>query len=134
MLGTSAQDATAVTLLVPGEKAATVNATGTGVLVAEYEGNLLITQHVGLVTAGQIAGKLQACTAADGTGAEDITGAAFTAVTTSNDNPNIQTYALSANAMPAAKPYLRYIGTITTGPAVVGVELHARKKYLAGGD
>lgn len=134
MLGTSAQDASVVSLLTAGEKANTSAATGTGVLVAEYEGNLLITQVIGLVTAGSIAGKLQACTADDGTGAEDITGATFTSVTTSNDNPNVQTCVVNSNDMPATKPYLRYIGTVTTGPAVAAVTLHARKKYLAGGD
>ena len=133
MLGMAAKDATVVSLLTAGSKAATVNATGTGVLVAEYEGDLLITQVVGAIT-GTLDGKLQACTASDGTGAEDITGATFTQVTTSNDDPNVQTYVLSSNVMPAAKPYLRYIGTVGTGPSVVGVTMHARKKYLAGGD
>ena len=130
MLANSAKSATAVTLLKPASAADTAAATGTGVLVAEYEGDLMVTQHVGVVTAGSIAGKLQACSAADGTGAEDITGATFTSVTTSNDDPNIQKIWISADSMPAAKPYLRYIGTITTGPAVVSVQMHARKKYI----
>ena len=75
-------------------------------------------------------GKLQACSAADGTGAVDITGAVFTQVTTSNDAPNVQKIWIEAGSMPAATPYLRYIGTIVTGPSVVGVTLHARKKYI----
>jgi hypothetical protein len=129
----AAKDATVVNLLTNSSAANTAGATGTGVLVAEYEGDLLITQVVGAIT-GTLDGKLQACSAADGTGAEDITGAVFTQVTTSNDNPNLQTYVLSSNVMPAAKPYLRYIGTVDTGPSVVGVTMHARKKYLTGGD
>lgn len=129
MLANSAKSATAVTLLAPVDAANTTAATGTGVLVAEYEGDLMITSSVGVVTAGSIAGKLQACSAADGTGAEDITGATFTTVTTSND-PLIQKITLDSNTMPAAKPYLRYIGTVTTGPAAVSVVLHARKKYI----
>jgi hypothetical protein len=129
MLANSARNATVVSLLTAGSKAATVNATGTGVLVAEYEGDLMITQVVGGIT-GTLDGKLQACSDASGTGAEDITGAAFTQVTTSNDDPNVQKIWIEAGSMPAAKPYLRYIGTIVTGPAVVGVTLHARKKYI----
>ena len=129
MLANSARDATVVSLLTAGSKAATANATGTGVLVAEYEGDLMITQVVGAIT-GTLDGKLQACSASDGTGAADITGATFTQVTTSNDDPNVQKIWIEAGSMPADKPYLRYVGTIGTGPSVVGVTLHARKKYI----
>ena len=129
MLANSARDATVVSLLTAGSKAATANATGTGVLVAEYEGDLMITQVVGAIT-GTLDGKLQACSASDGTGAADITGATFTQVTTSNDDPNVQKIWIEAGSMPADKPYLRYVGTIVTGPAVVGVTLHARPKYI----
>lgn len=129
MLGNSARDCTVVSLLTAGSKAATANATGTGVLVHEYEGDLLITQVVGAIT-GTIDGKLQSCTDASGTGAEDIPGATFTQVTTANDDPNVQTIAINAGSAIQGKPYVRYIGTIVTGPAVVGVTMHARKKYL----
>lgn len=127
MLANSGKAATAVSLLAPVDAANTAAATGTGVLVAQYEGDLMVTQNVGVVTAGQIAGKLQECDASDGTGAADITGATFTAVTTSND-PLIQKITVDSNSL--SKPYIRYIGTVTTGPVEVSVSMHARPKYL----
>lgn len=127
MLGNEAQACSVVSLLTPGSKAATANATGTGVLVAEYEGDLMITQHVGAIT-GTLDGKLQQCDDSGGTGAADISGATFAQVTTSNDDPNIQKITIPAGSL--TKPYLRYVGTIGTGPSIVGVQLHARSKYV----
>jgi len=49
-------------------------------------------------------------------------------VTTSNDDPNIQKITIPAGSL--TKPYLRYVGTIGTGPSIVGVQLHARSKYV----
>ena len=129
MLSNSARSAAVVSLLSAGSKAATANATGTGILVSQYEGDLMITQVVGAIT-GTLDGKLQACSDAAGTGAADIAGAVFTQVTTSNDDPNVQKIWIEAGSMPADKPYLRYIGTIGTGPSVVGVTLHAHPKYV----
>lgn len=129
MLGNEAQAASVVSLLTPGSKAATANATGTGVLVAEYEGDLMVTQHVGAIT-GTLDGKLQQADDASGTNAEDIAGATFTQVTTANDDPNVQKIAIRAGQL--TRPYLRYVGTIGTGPSVVGVTLHARSKYTSG--
>lgn len=129
MLGNAARDCTVVSLLTAGSKAATANATGTGVLVAEYEGDIMVTQVVGAIT-GTLDGKLQVCSDSSGTGAADITGATFTQVTTANDDPNVQKIWIEAGSLPSDKPYLRYIGTIGTGPSVVGVTLHARKKYI----
>jgi hypothetical protein len=129
MLGNSGKSAAVVSLLTAGSKAATANATGTGVLVNQYEGDLMITQVVGAIT-GTLDGKLQVCSDAGGTGAEDITGATFVQVTTSNDDPNVQKITIDSGSLPAAKPYLRYIGTVGTGPSVVGVTLHARPKYI----
>lgn len=129
MLANSGKAAAAVTLLAPANAANTAGATGLGVDIRPYEGDLMVTSSVGVVTGGTIAGKLQACSAADGTGAEDITGATFTTVSTSND-PLIEKITVSCDALPAAKPFLRYIGTVVTGPAQVSVVLHARPKYL----
>jgi hypothetical protein len=131
MLGMSAKSASVVSLLTTGSKAATANATGTGVLVAPYEGDLMVTQVVGVIT-GTLDGKLQQCDDSSGTNAEDITGATFTQVTTSNDDPNVQTCIIGAGSL--TRPYLRYVGTIGTGPSLVGVTLHSRPKYLSGAD
>lgn len=128
MLANSGKAAAVVSLLTPGSKAATANATGTGVLVAQYEGDLMITQHVGAIT-GTLDGKLQQCDDDAGTGAADITGATFTQVTTSNDDPNIQKITIEAGSL--TKAYIRYVGTIGTGPSVVGVQMHAHPKYVS---
>lgn len=114
-----------VSLLTPGEKADTAAATGSWVSVSGYEGQIVFVQHVGAVTAGSIAGKIQSASDDQGTGAADI--ATFTSVTTSNDNPNAQRASVPARACGA---YVRYLGTITTGPAVVGVEMLASPKSV----
>lgn len=128
MLANSAKSASAVHLLMPGAKADTAAATSGGINITAYEGDLMITQYVGVVTAGQVAGKIQVCDDASGTNPVDVTGATFTAVTTSNDNPNIQKITLDANSL--AKPFIRYLGTVTTGPVDMAVTLHSRPKYL----
>ena len=126
MFNSSAKGATVINLLTPSDKADTGAATGTAVDVLEYEGYIIVTQQVGVVTAGSIAGKLQHGDAADGSDAADITGATFTTVTTSND-PLTETITIKADGL---KRYLRYVGTITTGPAVVGVSAVGCKKYV----
>jgi hypothetical protein len=128
MLANQAQACELITLLGNGSKAATANATGTAVDVSKYEGDIMVTQVVGAIT-GTLDGKLQACSDAGGTGAEDITGAVFAQVTTSNDDPNNQKITIPAGSLPAAKPFLRYVGTIVTGPSVVGVVAHSHPKY-----
>ena len=73
-----------------------------------------MVQHVGTITAGTVAGKFQTATDDQGTGVADL--ATFTTVTTSTDAPNIQRAVVAASAI---KGYVRYIGTIVTGPAQV---------------
>ena len=129
MLANSAKSAEVVSLLLPLNAAATLNATSSGVDIRKYEGDILVIESVGVVTAGTITGKLQACSAADGTGAEDITGATFVQAGTSTDD-RLAKYVLSSDALPLAKPFLRYIGTIATGPAQVAVTFVSRPKYI----
>lgn len=125
-LNNSAKGATGLSLLTPASAADTAAATGTAVDISSYEGYILVTSQVGAVSAGSIAGKLQTGDAADGSDAADITGATFTPVSTAND-PLTQTIVIDANA---CKKYLRYLGTVTTGPAVVGVSAVAVGKYV----
>lgn len=127
MLGNSGKAASVVSLLDPANAANTAAATGTGVVFAQYEGDLMITQTVGVVTGGSIAGKLQECDDSGGTGAADISGATFTSISTAND-PAVQKIVVDSNSL--SKPYIRYVGTVTTGPAYVSVVMHARPKYL----
>jgi len=126
MFGPSAKDVVGIQLLTPADKANTAAATGTGIDITGYEGYMLVTQQVGVVTAGTIVGKLQSCTAADGTGAVDITGAVFTSNGTSTD-VTTETICIKVDGL---QQYLRYVGTIVTGPAVVGVSAVGTKKYV----
>ncbi len=127
MLSNVAQAATVVSLLTPADAANTAAATSAYVSIADYEGYLIVTQHVGVVTAGTIAGKLVHADDDSGTNVADITGATFTSVTTSTDNPNVQKCVVPVNGL---KPYIGYVGTIGTGPAVVGVTFAGVKKYV----
>lgn len=126
MLNNEGQAATATALLPPIDAANTAAATGGWVAVSDYEGDLVITQSVGVVTAGSITGKVQQATDSGGTGAADVSGAAFTAVTTAND-PLLQKLTIPANSI---GPYIRYVGTIVTGPAAVSASLLARSKSV----
>jgi hypothetical protein len=126
MISSSAKGATSIQLLSPSDKANTGAATGTGIDISAYEGYMIVTQQVGVVTGGTIVGKLQHCTAADGTGAADITGATFTSCGTTTDEVT-ESIVIKVDGL---NPYLRYVGTITTGPAVVGVSAVGVKKYI----
>lgn len=127
MLNNEADAATLATLLITASCANTAAATTvTWIDVRAYEGDLLVIQHVGTIT-GTLSGKLQSATDSSGTGAADITGATFTQVTTANDAPNLQKIALAKGDV--AGGFLGYVGTIGTGPSVVGVHLAGRPKY-----
>ena len=126
MIHASAKGATSLHLLSAGSKADTAAATGTAVDITEYEGYLMVTQNVGTVAAGTIVGKLQHGDESNGSDAADITGATFTSVGTATDESS-QVIAIPVNGL---KKYLRYVGTIVTGAAVVGVTAVGCKKYL----
>ena len=114
----------AVALLAAIDATATVNATGTPVDVTAYEGPMIVVQNVGIVDDGSITGKIQTGTLENGTDMADLTGAAFVAVTPAND-PNTQRIVIQANA---CKKYIRYVGTIVTGGALVSASIVATKK------
>jgi hypothetical protein len=126
MLANQGQACELVSLLTVASAANTAAATGTGVDISKYEGDLMVTQAVGVIT-GTLDGKLQQCDDAGGTNAEDIAGATFAQVTTANDNPNVQKITVPAGSL--TRSFLRYVGTIVTGPSLVGVVLHAHPKY-----
>lgn len=117
MLAGQASAASATILLNPVSAANTAAATGSWIDVRGYtEGELAILQQVGAVT-GSITGKIQDADDGSGTNAADVTGATFTAVSSAN---NVQKIVLKAGS---ARRYIRYVGTIVTGPALVGVSL-----------
>jgi hypothetical protein len=114
-------------LLAPASAANTAAATsgnGFWIDLQPFEGDILVTQSVGAVTAGSITGRLQCADDANGTNAVDIAGAIFPLVNTANS-----VLSLSLNSKSTAKRFVGYVGTIVTGPALVGVTAHGVKKY-----
>lgn len=126
MLSNVAQAAVVTSLLDPLDHADTASATGDWTAITDYEGFIIVTSCVGVVTAGQIAGKLQHADDDQGTNAADVTGGGFTTVTTSND-PMTEKVVVNSNGL---KPYIRYLGTITTGPVAASVTMAGVAKYV----
>jgi len=127
MLYSQASAATATSLIDAASCAATANATsgsGKWLDVRVYDGEILVTQQIGAVS-GSITGKLQSATDANGTGAADITGATYTAVSSAN---NTQTIALDPKRVVGG--FLGYVGTIVTGPALVSIVAAGKRKIV----
>jgi hypothetical protein len=118
-VSTSARGDSSVILLGPGSKADTAAASSGWVQIGHYKGEALVTAIFGTVV-GTVAGKIQTATDSGGTGAADVTGATFTSVTSSNDDAS---YTIAVPK--SAGPYIRYVGTVTTGPAALAVILQA---------
>lgn len=123
MLNNEGQAAAIVKLIDPASCANTAAATSGWVDVRQYEGDLVFTQQIGAVT-GSIVGRIQDATDSSGTGAANITDAAFTSVGTANDVQKLTVPDKSTRG------WVRYVGTITTGPALVAVSMLARPKIV----
>lgn len=129
-------DAVPVSLLAAVSAANTAAATsGAGLWtdITNYVGDVLIVQCVGLLTGtpGSFAGKLQAGSDANGTGAADL-GITFTSITTNTPAAGqfVQTAAVDAAQLTVAgKTFIGYVGTVTGFTAVlVAVALIGRKR------
>ena len=104
--------------------AATANATqGTGTDISAYEGTLVFIENVGTIT-GTLAGKIITSAASNLSSPTDV--GTFTARTTSNDN-EVKTLEVQCSAL---QQYVGYIGTIGTGPALIGVSVCGTLKYV----
>ena len=111
---------TCVSLSASASQASTV--TGSAVDLIDYEGPVAIIQNHGTGT-GTLDGKIQ--DSPDGsTGWGDISGAAFSQSTTTAD---CKVLALNPKQV---KRYIRYVGTIVTGPQNVAVQLVGVKKSV----
>lgn len=117
MISSDSRAATVVSVLPAISAAATANATSGWIDVRPYKGNLKFIVNTGTIT-GTLAGKLQSATDSGGTGAADITGATHSNVTTASQ---VRTIVIPATTA----PYIKYIGTVTTGPVLVSVTLEA---------
>lgn len=113
--------ATVANILSPVSAANTAAATSSGVDLLEYEGPVLITQSCGLGT-GSLTGKIQ--DSANNSDFDDVSGLTFTAKTTGVD---LQKLVVQSKQI---RRYIRYVGTIVTGPQIVGVTLAGVKKIV----
>lgn len=96
---------------------------GTGTDISAYEGVLTFIEDVGTIT-GTLAGKIVTSANSNLTSSTDV--GTFTPRTTSNDN---EVAVLQVNCS-ALQQYVGYVGTIGTGPALIGVTVVGSKKYV----
>jgi hypothetical protein len=90
----------------------------------QYEGELFILQAVGAVT-GSIVGKIEDADDGSGTGAADVPGAAFQIV--NSGTSNLQRIVVEKSAV---RRWIRFTGTIVTGPVLHSCTLIARRKIV----
>lgn len=123
MLGNQGQAASAVKMLDPVSAAATVNATSAWIDVRAAEGDLVFTMQVGALT-GSITWTLEDAIDGTGTGAAGITPneGAFAAGAANQ----IQKRTINASAV---RGWVRCVGTIVTGPALVAANVKYHPKY-----
>lgn len=115
-------NATTVSLLAAVSAANTAAATGTGVDLQDYEGPVVITQNHGIST-GTLAGKIQ--DSADNSSFADIVPAVnFAGETTT---VGVQQVVIQSKQV---RRYIRYLGTVVTGPQVVAVTMTGVKKSV----
>jgi hypothetical protein len=104
--------------------AAATSGSGKWLDVRTYEGDIIVVQQIGAVT-GSITGKLQSATDANGTGAADITGYTYTAVSSANNSQSVV-----VDPKKVVGGFLGYVGTVVTGPALTSVVAVGQKKYV----
>lgn len=109
--------ATTTSLSAAASNASTV--TGTGVDLQDYNSPVLIVQNHGTST-GTLDGKIQ--DSADNSNFADVSGLTFTQSTTGAD---VKMLAVSAGQV---RRYIRYVGTIVTGPQVLSVSMSGVKR------
>lgn len=116
-----ASNATVVSILANGSKANTAAATSSGVDLIDYDSPVVIIQDHGVST-GTLDGKIQ--DSADNSAFADVAGLTFTQETTT---AGIQKMVVNPKSV---RRYIRYLGTVGTGPQVVGVSMAGVKKTV----
>lgn len=97
----------------------TAAATSSGVDLTGYEGVVSIVVQTGAIT-GTLDGKIQ--DSADNSSFADVTGATYTQVTAAN---KVAAYSLDVRTV---RRYIKYVGTVATGPVLISVVLNGFKK------
>lgn len=116
-----AGNAAVVNILTPVSAGNTAAATSSGVDLIGYDSPVIITQHKGAGT-GTLDGKIQ--DSADNSSFADVSGLTFTQETT---GAGIQKLVFNPKSV---RRYIKYVGTIGTGPQIVGVSLQGVKKTI----
>lgn len=124
MLANQGQAATVVKLLDPASAANTAAATSSWVDVRAAEGDIMFTNHCGALT-GSIVWTIEHASDGSGTGAAAITPNEGAYGTVSANT--VQKRTVSANAVAG---WVRCVGTIVTGPALVAVSIAYNPKYV----
>ena len=120
MLNNEAQAAVSKLLLSPVSAANTAAATSAWIDVRDSQGDIMFINQVGALT-GSIVWTIEHATDGSGTSSAAITPneGAYATVTANS----IQKRTISANA---CRGFVRCVGTIVTGPALVAASVHAR--------
>jgi hypothetical protein len=123
MLGNESTAATATSAINAASLSAGAN-NGGWIDTRNYQGDLLFTVLLGSVT-GSVIVKIQDATDGSGTGSADVSGFA----TASLNTPNSATKLI----MPSSKSrgWVRAVATVTTGPILTAVAMHARPSTTA---
>lgn len=109
------------TLVLADPQSAAATVTGTGIDLQPYDGPILILQAGGVGT-GTLDGKIQ--DSADNTTFADVSGAVFAQKTTTAG-----TQALVINTA-SVRRYIRYVGTVVTGPQLLAVTATGFRKLI----
>ena len=113
--------ATAVQVLAAVSAANTAAATSTGVDLQDYDGTVLFIQNKGAGT-GTLTGAIE--DSADNVSFAAVSGLAFTQAGT---GANMQSMAVDRRSL---RRYVRYVGTVGTGPQLVAVTMVGGKKNV----
>lgn len=113
--------------LPPADAANTAAATSDWIDVRSVIGDIRVISDVGVVTGGSITPGIEDADDDQGANGAAVTprDGAFTAVTGAND-PLREVRHVSSNAV---RGFIRYVGTIVTGPAQVSAVIEGRLKY-----
>jgi hypothetical protein len=111
MISNDAEADSTIIFLNPVSAADTAAATSAWIDTHAYKGNIVFIQSTGALT-GSLASIVQGSDAANG--ADPRTLGTFTAVSAANKCHKLRITATAAR-------YMRYVGTVTTGPIVIGV-------------
>jgi len=124
MLNNEGQAASVVKMLDPVSAANTAAATSGWIDIRQYEGDLVVAVQVGALT-GSITWTTEDATDGTGTGAAGIVPneGAFAAGAANQ----VQKRTVGAGA---ARGWIRVVGTIVTGPALVAASLQSRLKTV----